>query len=65
VPCQLVGLTDTAAYARFVALQEFEFCAAYSPLVRKEHAMEVAIYLVNDWMYREREKLFLLETQSW
>ena len=46
-------------------LQEFEFCAAYSPLVRKEHAMEVAIYLVNDWMYREREKLFLLETQSW
>jgi len=56
----------TEQHSIFVYLtSEFEFCACFSPLVRKEHAMEVAIFLVNEWMYREREKLFLLDPNFW
>ena len=56
----------TEQHSIFVYLtSEFEFCACSSPLVRKEHAMEVAIFLVNEWMYREREKLFLLDPNFW
>lgn len=45
--------------------QEFEFFAAFSPLVEKEVAMATCTHLVNDWLHQERDKLFLLHTHTY
>lgn len=45
--------------------QEFEFFAAFSPLVEKEVAMATCTHLVNDWLHQERDKLFLLYTHTY
>ena len=47
------------------ALQEFEFFAAFSPLVEKEVAMATCTHLVNEWLHQERDKLFLLYTHTY